>query len=73
LFSIFFKNIESFEDKRQNIRITKQISVTRISNLLLNSTFLPIFAYVLEIRDFDWGGGNGGWGGGDKKNQQLYC
>ena len=33
--------------KRQDIRFTKQISVTRISNL----------PSILEKRDFDWGGG----------------
>jgi hypothetical protein len=32
MFSLFKKDMESFEDKRQDIRFKKQISVTRISN-----------------------------------------
>ena len=57
----------SIKDKRQDIRFTKQISVTRISNL---PSKFHCFAYILEKRDFDWGGGkmvewwghHGGWG-----------
>jgi hypothetical protein len=30
----FSKDIESFEDKKQDIRFTKQISLTRLSNHL---------------------------------------
>jgi hypothetical protein len=43
----------SIKDKRQDIRFTKQISVTKISNPLLNSMFC--FS-ILEKRDFDGGG-----------------
>ena len=52
------KDIESFEDKRRDIRFTKQISVTRISNLPSKFHFsFQCFAYILEKRVFDWGGG----------------
>jgi hypothetical protein len=51
----------SIKDKRQDMRFTKQISVTR----LIKPPFsIPCFAYILEKRDFDWGGGTIGAGGG---------
>jgi hypothetical protein len=58
----------SIKDKRQDIRFTKQISVTRISNLPSKFHVLFIFS---EKRDFNWGAkmvewgrGHGGWWGG---------
>jgi hypothetical protein len=44
MFSISI-DIELFEDERQDIRFTKQISVTRISNILSN---IQCFADILE-------------------------
>ena len=55
MFSIEKKDIELFEDKRQGIRFTKQISVTRISNL--PSKFHFFSSYILERKDFDLGRG----------------
>jgi hypothetical protein len=56
MFSIFKKTLNHLKIKDRTY--TKQISVARISNAsLLNSTFLAMFANILEKRDFDWGGG----------------
>ena len=46
MFSIF-KDIELFEDKRQDIRFTKQISVTRISNILSKFHFSSNILLIL--------------------------
>ena len=55
----------SIKVKRQDIRFTKQISVTRISNV--PSKFHACFAYILEKRGAkvdEWGGHHGAGGGG---------
>ena len=55
--------------KRQDIRFTKQISVTRISNLPSKFHVLLIFwrkgTLTGGAKMVEWGGGHhGGWGGG---------
>ena len=72
MFSIFI-DIELFEDKRQDIRFTKQISVTIEYQISFpNSIFVQCFADILEKRDFDWGGGVIGSGGGGGVAPKLY-
>jgi hypothetical protein len=46
----------SIKDKRKDIRFTKQLSVTRISNLPSKFHVLPIF---YRKRTLNGGGGNG--------------
>ena len=55
MFSIYKKDIESFEDKGQDIRFTKQISATRVSNLPSKFHLSSNVAYMFREKDFDWG------------------
>ena len=57
----------SIKDKRQDIRFTKQISVTRISNLPSKFHVLLIFERKGTLtggaKMVEWGGHHEGWGG----------
>ena len=58
----------SLKDKRQDIRFTKQISVTRISNLPSKFHVLLIFQRKGTltgggVKMVEWGGHHVGWGG----------
>jgi hypothetical protein len=54
MFSIF-KDIESFEDKRHDIRFTRKFQLLEYQTSFLNSIFSQCFAYLLEKMDVDWG------------------
>jgi hypothetical protein len=55
--------LKTVEDElRRDIRLTKQISVARITNLLI-PFFFQCFACIIEKREFDWGAKMVEWGG----------
>ena len=55
----FQKDIKSFEDKRHDIRVTKQISVSRISNLPSITFCLHFREKGLRLREWLREGGRG--------------